>query len=176
MQGGKTYQLLTALIQFGKAPRFSPHMIGVTSVRSVWCLCVCIFLCAKAGYCPICTIFSRGLSASLSSQCCLAEALLIEHQETAASYHLEPTGVLVRRIHDVNAELHLLTRPADPQTVVTPPGTRHGIANSKVVSVASKATRMQCKHANHSRNGHSLKLVWWSAYGARCVTKSKMHF
>lgn len=47
------------------------------------------------------------------AQCCplcLAEVLLIKNQETAASYLPQPTGVLVRRICDVNAELHLLTR------------------------------------------------------------------
>lgn len=44
-----------------------------------------------------------------SSHCCPAEWPQIEHQETSASYHPALTGVLVRRICDVNSELHLLT-------------------------------------------------------------------
>ncbi len=71
----------------------------------------CSYVCVC--YSHILKIFGRRPSAALSSQCCLAEALLIEHQEAAASYRPEPTGVLVRRICDVNAELHLLTRPAN---------------------------------------------------------------
>ena len=74
---------------------------------------VCVFVCVKQGYYHICKIFGTGPSATLSSESCLAAALLIEHQETAASYRPESTGVLARRLHDVNAELHLLIRPAD---------------------------------------------------------------
>lgn len=60
----------------------------------------------KGSYCPICEIQGSPLP---SSHCWPAERPQIEHQETSASYHPELTGVLVRRICDVNSELHLLT-------------------------------------------------------------------
>lgn len=76
------------------APSFSPRI-------EMFIVCVCV----KGGFAVI--------SNSIWAQCrplCLTKVLLIEDQETAASYHPEQTGVLVRRICDVNAELHLLTR------------------------------------------------------------------
>lgn len=53
------------------------------------------------------------LTALFSLQCCSAQVLLIVRQEAAAPYRLQPTSVLVRRIRDVNAELHLLSGPSD---------------------------------------------------------------
>lgn len=68
------------------------------------CVCVCV---------TVVMAWNMGLTAFLSPQCCSAEVLLIARQEAAAPYRPQPTGVLVRRICDVNAELHLLTRPSD---------------------------------------------------------------
>lgn len=73
------------------------------------CLCVCA--CVKGSYCHICEMQGSPLP---SSQCWPTERPLIEQQETSASYHAEPTGVLVRRLRDVSSELHLLTSLTRP--------------------------------------------------------------
>lgn len=74
------YILSTPTAHFWGAPPLSHHMIWV------WSVCVTS--------CWIWKIFGREPGAALSSQCCLA----------AVSYRPEPTGVLVRRICDVNAD------------------------------------------------------------------------
>lgn len=68
-------------------------------------MCVLECMCVKGNYCHI----SKMQGSLLPSQCYPTEQPLIEGYETSASYHPELTGVLVRRICDVNSELHLLT-------------------------------------------------------------------
>lgn len=74
----------------------------------------------RGGYCHVCKIFGGWGPSPL--WCCLARALLIESEEAAASYRLQPAGVLVRRLCDVKAELHLLTRPSQLKLRAQPQG------------------------------------------------------
>lgn len=105
----------------------------------------------KGSYCPICEIQGSLLP---SSHCCPAERPQIEHQEMSASYHPELTGVLVRRICDVNSELHLLTS-------LTALVTHHRLTLSQPPSTTTDA-RHKRDHESETLGIKSAFIKYWN--------------
>lgn len=86
-------------------------------------------------------------------------ASLTERQEAAASYHLQLTGVLARRIHDANAELHLLTWPTEPKPWSRRQGSHMGRDAVRTYGAYGAIVHSEFIEAKR-KNAPSLRHVW----------------